>query len=77
MRVTDDMERKRVTIYDIAKATDVSASTVTRALNGQKGVGDKMRDTIIAKASEMGYRTNLIANFSYFLEIIFQGTRNY
>ena len=55
------MDHKRVTIYDIAKAMDVSASTVTRALNGRKGVGDKMRDTIIAKASEMGYRTNLIA----------------
>ena len=55
------MDKKRVTVYDIAKTTGVSASTVTRALNGQKGVGEKMRDAIITKAHEMGYRTNLIA----------------
>ena len=55
------MDNKRVTIYDIAKALDVSASTVTRALNGRKGVGSKTRNKIIASANEMGYRTNLIA----------------
>ena len=55
------MDKKRVTIYDIAKALNVNASSVTRALNGRKGVSDKLRDAIIFKANEMGYRTNLIA----------------
>lgn len=55
------MKSKRVTIYDIATAFNVSASTVTRALNGRKGVSEKLRDAIIYKANEMGYQTNLIA----------------
>ena len=55
------MNRKRVTIYDIANELGVSASTVTRALNGKRGVGEKLRADIANKAAEMGYRTNRLA----------------
>ena len=55
------MNRKRVTIYDIANELGISASTVTRALNGKRGVGEKLRADIANKAAEMGYRTNRLA----------------
>jgi LacI family transcriptional regulator len=49
---------KNVTIYDIAKALDVNPSTVNRALSGKKGVGEALRERIIAYAGEVGYRIN-------------------
>ncbi|MBR2572504.1 MAG: LacI family DNA-binding transcriptional regulator [Clostridia bacterium] len=55
------MKDKRVTIYDVAERLNVSASTVTRALNGRKGVGEEMRGRILACAEELGYRANLVA----------------
>lgn len=55
------MNRKRITIYDIANELGISASTVTRALNGKRGVGEKLRADIANKAAEMGYRTNRLA----------------
>ena len=55
------MSEKRTTIYDIAEEFKVSASTITRALNGKAGVSEELRQQIINRASEMGYRTNRIA----------------
>lgn len=43
------------TILEIAKLAKVSSSTVSRALNGRKGVGEKMRAKIIKLAQEMNY----------------------
>lgn len=48
--------RKAVTMSDIAAKAGVSTVTVSKALAGQKGVGDEMREKIIALAREMGYR---------------------
>lgn len=50
-----------VTIKDIAKATGVTFSTVSRALNNQPGVSEKMRKKIVAVAEQMNYRPNLAA----------------
>lgn len=55
------MSEKRTTIYDIAEEFKVSASTITRALNGKAGVSDDLRQQIVNRAAEMGYRTNRIA----------------
>jgi len=52
---------KRVTIYDLAKALDVSTATVSRALNDHKSIKDSTKDRIRAAANEYGYRTNKFA----------------
>ena len=48
--------RKAVTMSDIAAKAGVSTVTVSKALSGQKGVGDEMREKIIELARDMGYR---------------------
>ena len=48
--------RKAVTMSDIAKRMDVSTVTVSKALSGQKGVSEEVREQIIALAREMGYK---------------------
>lgn len=50
-----------VTIYDIANATDVSASTVSRALRKEPTIARETRKRIVAKAEELGYRFNPFA----------------
>ncbi len=55
------MSEKRTTIYDIAEEFKVSASTITRALNGKAGVSEELRQQIVNRATEMGYRTNRLA----------------
>lgn len=47
---------KDVTLADIAAEFGVSSVTVSKALSGQKGVGEELRERIIARAGEMGYR---------------------
>lgn len=52
---------KKITINDIAKALNVTPSTVSRALAGNTRVSQKTRDLVNAKAREMGYQPNVIA----------------
>ena len=54
------MERK-ITIKDIAEEMSVSITTVSRALNGKKGVSDKLKREINKKAEELGYIRNFMA----------------
>jgi LacI family transcriptional regulator len=51
-----------ITIHDIAKELNVSASTVSRALNNNSRISKKTRERIKSKAVEMGYRPNVIAS---------------
>ena len=46
---------KSVKLADIAKEMGVSVVTVSKALSGQKGVSESMRERIIARADELGY----------------------
>lgn len=49
------------TIKDIAKELGISYSSVSRALNGKKGVSEETRKEIEKKAFEMGYQPNDLA----------------
>lgn len=46
---------KSVRLADIAVKMDVSIVTVSKALSGQKGVSETMREKIVALADELGY----------------------
>lgn len=50
-----------VTLKDIAKACDVSVSTVSRAFDKNSRISHPVRQRILSCASEMGYTPNLIA----------------
>lgn len=50
-----------VTIKDIANELGITHSTVSRALNGRKGVGEQLRKEILATAERLGYTPNAIA----------------
>ncbi len=47
---------KKVRLADIADKVGVSVVTVSKALSGQKGVSEEMRERICALARELGYR---------------------
>lgn len=47
---------KAVKLADIAKQLNVSTVTVSKALSGQKGVSEEMREKIKQLADELGYR---------------------
>ncbi len=51
----------RPTIKDIAKALNISPSTVSRALSGKPGVSKELRKKVLETAEEMGYMKNLSA----------------
>ncbi|MCU9612602.1 LacI family transcriptional regulator [Caldibacillus lycopersici] len=50
-----------LTIYDIAKKAGVSASTVSKVLNGRPGVGKKTIEKVKQITEELGYYPNSIA----------------
>lgn len=52
---------KTVTITQIAEAAGVSFKTVSRALNEEANVSQKMRDRVKTVAEELGYRPNVSA----------------
>ncbi len=49
------------TIYDIAKAAGVTATTVSYALTGKGSVSNATRARVLKYARELGYRPNLVA----------------
>ena len=52
---------KEITIYDIAEKLNISASTVSRALNDNPAINEGTKKKINLTAQEMGYRSNLFA----------------
>jgi len=55
-------DTKEVTIYDIAKALNISPATVSRGLNDHAAVNKNTKKKILAVAKEMGYRSNTFAS---------------
>jgi len=53
---------REITIYDIAKQLDVSAATVSRALNDNTSVSAATRKKVNDLAESLGYRHNLFAS---------------
>ncbi|UBB88655.1 LacI family DNA-binding transcriptional regulator [Candidatus Kaistella beijingensis] len=51
----------KVTIYDIAEKLNITAATVSRALNGNPNISEKTRETVLAAAKEMNYKQNKLA----------------
>jgi len=56
------MKRKTLTIHDIAKKLNISASTVSRALNNNPNISKTTIEKVNAFAIEGGYRPNWIAS---------------
>lgn len=55
------MANKRTTIHDIAKALDLTASTVSRALNDHPKISSETKDLVRKKAKELNYTANTLA----------------
>jgi LacI family transcriptional regulator len=55
------MQIKRLTIYDIAKATNVSYASVSRAISGRPGISQKTREYILETCEKLGYTANITA----------------
>ena len=50
------MSKKRITIYDLADALNISASYVSRALNNDPYLNEKTKELVQAKARELNYK---------------------
>lgn len=54
------MEQKN-TIYDIAKALNITAATVSRALNNNPKISESTRKLVLETAAKMNYKQNKLA----------------
>ena len=52
---------KKVTIYDVANAANISFKSVSRALNGESGISKERATYVLAVAKQLGYVPNLAA----------------
>src|SRR5215211_6297049 len=52
------MRQKRVTIYDLARELDMSASYVSKALNNHPSLNEKVKESVRKKALELNYKIN-------------------
>ncbi|WP_378187345.1 LacI family DNA-binding transcriptional regulator [Aquimarina sp. W85] len=52
---------KKTTIYDIAKALNITAATVSRALNQNPSISKSTRDLVMKTATKMNYEQNKLA----------------
>src|ERR1700744_5032806 len=55
-------QKKRITIYDIAKKLNIAASSVSRALNNSGNINEKTRELVMATATELNYKRNALAS---------------
>ena len=55
------VQKTEITIHDIAKKLNISASTVSRALKDNPLISEATREKIKKAALEMGYRPNVMA----------------
>lgn len=55
------MKNGRYSISEVAEMLGVSQSTVSRAINGNSGVGDELRKKVLEFVGEIGYKPNTLA----------------
>ncbi|MDC6365909.1 MULTISPECIES: LacI family DNA-binding transcriptional regulator [Flavobacteriaceae] len=53
--------KKKTTIYDIAKKLNITAATVSRALNNNARIGKATKELVLKTAREMDYEPNKLA----------------
>ena len=58
----DMSDQKEITIYDIAKHLNISATTVSRGLKNHPTINKNTRKKIADAAKELGYRSNTFAS---------------
>jgi len=56
-----DKKKTTVTVHDIAQAIDISASTVSRALNNHPKISQKTKEKVWSAAKQLGYQPNIPA----------------
>jgi len=56
------MRKKRTTIYDIAAKLNITASSVSRALNNSNYVNENTKQLILKTAAELNYKRNTLAS---------------
>lgn len=76
------MRRHYATIKDIARALNISVSTVSRALRDTYDVNAETRQLVLDKATELNYKPNfnatgLVKNSTHNLAVILPGITNY
>ncbi|WP_318344686.1 LacI family DNA-binding transcriptional regulator [Flagellimonas baculiformis] len=54
-------KNEKVTIYDISKKLNISAATVSRALNNNPKISEKTRELVMKTAQELNYKQNRLA----------------
>ncbi len=52
---------KKTTIYDIAKVLDITAASVSRALNNNPKISENTRKLVLETAAKMNYKQNKLA----------------
>ncbi len=52
---------KKTTIYDIAKKLNITAATVSRALNNNPKISEATRELVLQTAAQMNYKQNKLA----------------
>ena len=52
---------KKITIYDIAEKLNITAATVSRALNNNPKISESTRELVLQTAKEMNYEQNKLA----------------
>lgn len=52
---------KKTTIYDIAKVLDITAASVSRALNNNPKISESTRKLVLETANQMNYKQNKLA----------------
>lgn len=60
-RINLKMKKNNTTIYDIATALEISASTVSRALRNHPDISESVTEKVKKMAKKMNYKANIIA----------------